>query len=36
MDLMDQLADGGGQWWWSLRDVFLDGIWCFVGCKVKA
>ena len=36
MDLMDQFADGGGQWQWSLHDVSLDGVWCFVGCKVEA
>ena len=35
MDLLDQFTDGGGQWRWAFRDVFLDGVWCLVGCKVE-
>ena len=35
MNLLDQFTDGSGQWQWPFCDVFLDGIWCLVGCKVK-
>ena len=35
MDLLDQFTDGGRQRQWAFRDVFLDGVWCLVGCKVK-
>ena len=35
MYLLDQFTDSGGQRQWSLGDVFLDGVRCFVGCEVE-
>ena len=36
MDLLDEFADGSGQWQWPFHHVFLDGVWGFVGHEVEA
>ena len=33
--LLDELADGHGQWWQTFCEMLLDGVRCFVHCQFE-